>query len=135
MAKKADRDTQFEIGFFEGVLRQSPDFIEALAVLGDLYTKEGLYEKGLQMDERLAKLRPDDIVFYNLACSYALVNDLPRARQAMARAFELGYCDFKSLKQDPDLASLLADAEFLGVLEQWQRNLPRKAARRTRESV
>ena len=41
--------------------------------LGDAYTKTGQWEKGLQIDQRLARLCPDNaLVFYNLACSYSV---------------------------------------------------------------
>ena len=105
MAKpRSDQDPQFEIAFYENVLKNSPNFIEALMAIGDLYTKEGFYQKGLQVDEKLAKLRPDEaVVFYNLACSYSLMNDVARARTAMHRAFLLGYDDIAHLDQDPDL--------------------------------
>lgn len=134
MAKKSEQDICFEIKFLEGILQHSPGFIEAMAALGELYTRQGEYHKGLAVDQKLAGLRPDETVFYNLACSYSLTGDLPRARQAMAQAVALGYRDFVHLLQDPDLAALLADAEFGRMLAQWREQFPRHA-RRSRESV
>jgi tetratricopeptide (TPR) repeat protein len=134
MAKKSEQDIRFETEFFEGILSYSPDFIEALAALGDIYTRQGEYHKGLAVDKKLAGLRPDETVLYNLACSYSLTGDLPQARQAMVQAVAMGYRDFVHLAQDPDLAVLLADAEFGRMLVQWQAQF-RKNARRSRESV
>ncbi len=129
MAKhRSEHDPQFEIAFYENVLKHSPNFIEALQALGDLYTKEGFYQKGLLIDEKLAKLRPDDaVVFYNLACSHSLMNDLARARTAMHRAFLLGYDDLAHLDQDPDLLNLLGDAEFVEYLKQVRSELRQTA--------
>ena len=66
--KELKETLDFEIQFYEGVLEKNNDFTQALIVLGDLYTRKGLYEKGLMIDKRLAFLKPEDpIVFYNLA--------------------------------------------------------------------
>jgi tetratricopeptide (TPR) repeat protein len=111
--KRADNDPQFEISFYENLLKKSPNFIEALMCLGDLYTRQGFYEKGLRVDERLAELRPDDpTVYYNLACSYSLMNEVASADRAIKRSIELGYEDFEHMQKDPDLLNLLSSEEF-----------------------
>ena len=114
MAKaRSESDPQFEIPFYENILKDSPNFVEALMAVGDLYTKEGFYQKGLGVDEKLARLRPEDpVIQYNLACSHSLMNDVPKARKAMSSAFALGYDDLVHLEKDPDLLNLLADADF-----------------------
>ena len=117
--KKDDLD--FEIAFYENILQETPNFIEALAAIGNLYTKAGFWQKGLEVDLKLARLRPDDpVVFYNLACSYALLNQSRLAWSALSKAIGLGYNDFKHLREDPDLGTLLKDEqvqEFLAQLE------------------
>lgn len=110
--KKKDKiqDIEFEIAFYEGIIKDAPDFIEALTMLGDLYTKAGQWQKGLEVDMKLASLRPQDaLVHYNLACSYSLLNQPKLALKALTKAFELGYDDFNHLKTDDDLANLLKD--------------------------
>ncbi|MCX5680991.1 MAG: hypothetical protein NT079_01700 [Candidatus Omnitrophica bacterium] len=108
--KKSDQvkeGVEFEIQFLEGVLRTSPNFIEALINLGDLYTKNGSYEKGLLVDLKLAALRPDDsMILYNLACSYSLVHDLEKSFEVMKSAIHKGYLDFDYLEKDDDLINL-----------------------------
>ena len=100
-------DPDFEIRFFEGVLAKSPNFIEALVNLGDLYTKKGFYEKGLSVDLKLATMKPEDpFVLYNLACSYSLINDLEKSLKVMKAAVKQGYSDFDHLEQDGDLLNL-----------------------------
>jgi tetratricopeptide (TPR) repeat protein len=111
--RRSDSDPQFEIVFYESLLKKTPNFIEALLCLGDLYTQQGFYEKGLRVDERLAELRPDDpTVFYNLACSYSLMNEVAAAEGAIKRSIELGYEDFEHMQKDPDLLNLLSSEEF-----------------------
>lgn len=111
-------DMDFEILFYEGLLAKSGDFVDGLMALGDLYTKKGYYEKGLAIDRRLSQLRPDDpFVFYNLACSYALLNKVDLAFGAMKLAVQNGYDNFAYLEQDEDLANLLQDVRFQDYLQ------------------
>ncbi|OGX27366.1 MAG: hypothetical protein A2787_07705 [Omnitrophica WOR_2 bacterium RIFCSPHIGHO2_01_FULL_48_9] len=111
--KKKEDDLTFEIQFYEGLIKKKPDFVEALAALGDIYTKQGFYEKGLTIDRKLSVLRPEDPnVFYNLACSYSLVNNIDQALAAMQQATEYGYHDFDYLQKDSDLENLRRDTRF-----------------------
>lgn len=127
-------DIDFEIRFYENILKESPDFIEAIIALADLYTKKGLYQEGLVLDEKLSRLRPDDpVVFYNLACSYSLLNDFALALRAIKKAIELGYDDFEHMYNDQDLAGLMADDQFRQYLKGVQKkrkpskhNVPKK---------
>lgn len=107
------RDLDLEIQFLEGIVRRDPTYIEALQILGDNYTRRGLFQDGLRIDERLCRLRPDDsLVHYNLACSYSLTNQLELAVDALESAINLGYRDFKWLAQDPDLKNLREHNEY-----------------------
>jgi len=120
------QDTDFEIAFYEGILKDTPMFIEALSVLGDLYTKAGLWQKGLEVDLKLSRLRPEDaLVFYNLACSYALLKQTRAALGALTRAIELGWDDFEYLKGDADLDNLLKDEHFQQYIKQLEKKKKR----------
>ena len=55
-AREIQNDLDFQIQFIENVLHKTPTFIEALVALGELYTKRGLYEKGLEADRRLSAI-------------------------------------------------------------------------------
>lgn len=111
--KKEDSDIKFEIEFYEKILVEHPNFIEALKALAELYTKTGMYKKGLQLDERLSRLLPyDAIVHYNLACSYSLIGDIDNSLKAIKKAIELGYSDFSYMNKDPDLENLRKDKRF-----------------------
>ncbi len=103
----------FEINFIEGILKRKPDFIEALIALGDLYTKRGFFEKGLEVDLKLAQLRPDDpYILYNLACSYSLVNNIDAALQVIKRSVDFGYDHLEGIEQDHDLSNLHKDDRY-----------------------
>jgi tetratricopeptide (TPR) repeat protein len=107
LTRQEKRDLDIEIGFLEGLVRRDPEYVDALQILGDDYTKRGKFTLGLKIDQRLAVLRPDDsLVYYNLACSYCLTGQQDEASEALAHAIEHGYRDFKWLAEDPDLAEL-----------------------------
>ncbi len=107
------RDLDFEISFFEGIVRRRPDYVEALIPLAEAYTRKGLREQGLQIDERLSQLcKNDPIVYYNLACSLALVERLDDAMKALKKSIKLGYRDFAYMRRDMDLRPLAAHPEF-----------------------
>ena len=59
MAKKPNPH-EFEIGFFESVLRRNPRDTGVIEILGGLYTKDGRINDGLKMDRRLVRLLPDN---------------------------------------------------------------------------
>jgi len=110
-----DKNNQldFEIRFYEKLVSQKPDFIDALAALADAYTKRGRYAQGLHVDQTLAHLRPDDPnVFYNLACSYSLIENTEKSFIALERAIALGYSDFRHMLKDPDLQRIRKDVRF-----------------------
>ncbi|MDD5218357.1 MAG: hypothetical protein PHN49_07225 [Candidatus Omnitrophica bacterium] len=105
--------TDFEICFYERIVRERPDYGDALILLAEAYTARGDYAKGLSVDLTLARLYPHDAnVHYNLACSLALVGRKDESFDAIRRAIELGYRDFHHLKKDADLKSLHDDARF-----------------------
>ena len=116
------RDLDTKIQFIEGLIRRDPDYVDALQLLGDHYTQRGRFTEGLHVDERLARLEPENaLVFYNLACSYSLTGEIERSVLALDQAIKLGYRDFKWLAKDPDLKKLRAHPAFLEIKEQIRR--------------
>ncbi len=119
-------DVEFEIHFYENILKESPNFVQALTAIGDAYTRAGFWQKGLEVDLKLARMRPNDpTVFYNLACSYALLNQTPAALSALTKAIEFGYNDFEYLRADADLENLLKDfhvQEFIKAVEKKKKS-------------
>jgi tetratricopeptide (TPR) repeat protein len=107
LSRASQRDLDVKIEFMEGLVRRDPDYVDALQLLGDHYTQRGRYAEGLRVDEHLARLEPDNpLVFYNLACSYSLLEQFDRAANELEKALQLGYRDFHWLARDPDLREL-----------------------------
>ena len=114
MEKKTDHE--FDIRFYEAVLRRSPDYTEVIEILGGLYTKYGRISDVLRMDRKLVRFLPENATaHYNLACSLALSKRNADALRSLRKAIELGYNDIDWMMQDPDLKALKQHPEF-GVL-------------------
>ncbi len=110
-------DEEFIIWFLEGVLENYPDYVECLMYLGNAYTATGMCEKGLQIDMKLAKLKPyDPLVHYNLSCSYSLMNKIRPALAALRNAIKLGYNDIEHLENDTDLDNLKDHEEYNALI-------------------
>lgn len=113
---------QFEKDFFEELIRKNPNYVDALSALAEIYTAAGDYAAGLALDERLSNLCPaDPVVFYNLACSYALVNRVSEALSALDEAVRLGYHDWKYAQRDTDLTVLSGQPRFLEILQKMRK--------------
>ena len=113
LTRHEQRDLDIEIGFLEGVIGRDPQYVEALQILGDDYTRRGRYVDGLEIDRRLARLRPSDaLVLYNLACSYSLTDQVDEALAALEQALNQGYRDFKWLAADPDLQKVRRHPQY-----------------------
>jgi tetratricopeptide (TPR) repeat protein len=103
----------FEIEFYSSIIEEAPDYVDALMLLGEAYTRKGLYQKGLEVEKRLIELRPaDPIIHYNAACNHSLLRQKKSALKCLRRAIALGYRDIEHMATDPDLAFLRDDTAF-----------------------
>lgn len=111
----------FELDFFSGILERSDTFVDVLRAHGNNLTLKGRHAEGLQVDKRLVQLRPTDpLAHYNLACSYALLKRPEQALKSLRRAVELGYRDFRYMKEDRDLDSIRHDPRFRQLLREFE---------------
>ncbi len=110
----------FEIEFFSGVLQRFGTFVEVLRVHGNNLTLKGRHTDGLEIDKKLVSLMPHDaLAFYNLACSYSLLQKAELALAALRKSIELGYRDFHYMRQDKDLESIRSDPQFRQLLREF----------------
>ena len=121
--RQADQNQlDFEIEFFGRILERYPGYVDVLRVQGNNLTIKGRYAEGLQIDRRLVQLRPTDaLAHYNLACSYALLKKVDPAIKALRMAVELGYRDFRYLREDRDLDALRHDPRFRQLLRECEK--------------
>ena len=114
-----------DVELCEAALDADPDFVEALSFLGNTFTRRGLHEKGLELDLRLVRLRPEwPRANYNLACSYALLGRPEEALRALSTAVEYGFDDAQHLARDEDLKSLRDDPRFAELVARVRERPP-----------
>jgi len=110
---RSTRKKDFEISFYENIIKERPGFISALVSLGDAYTRKGFYSEGLVVDRKLVSLKPEDpVIHYNLACSLSLTGEPQAALAELKKAVSLGYDDFSYILEDADLESVRNLEEF-----------------------
>ena len=113
----------FELDFFGGIVERFPEYVDALRVHGNNLTLKGRFADGLQIDRRLVQLRPSDpLVHYNLACSFALLKRGDLALKTLRRAVELGYRDFRYMREDRDLDTIRHDPRFRQLLREFEKH-------------
>jgi tetratricopeptide (TPR) repeat protein len=119
MANQSQLD--FELDFYGGILDRNPCYVDALRAHANNLTLKGRYAEGLQVDKRLVQLRPNDpLAHYNLACSYALLKRPEQAIKTLRRAVELGYRDFRYMREDRDLDSIRHDPRFRQLMREYE---------------
>ena len=100
-------------------MRNDPQCVEVIEILGGLYTKAGRIADGLRMDRKLVRLQPANATaHYNLACSLALSKRNADALRSLRHAIGLGYRDFEWMSHDPDLQGLKGSPEFGAMVAQ-----------------
>ena len=111
---------EFELEFFGAVLTRHPSFLEILRVHAKNLAQKRRYAEGLLVDRRIIQLCPEDpLAHYNLACSYALLKQPDLALTTLRRAVELGYRDFRFMREDRDLESIRKDPRFRQLLREF----------------
>ena len=114
------KQLDFELDFFAGILEGTPDYVDVLRILGSLLSLKGRFAEGLKLDKRLVRLRPDDaLAHYNLACSYALLQRPDQSLRTLRKAVELGYRDFRYMREDHDLDTIKQDPRFRQILREF----------------
>ena len=95
--------------------------LDVLRAMGSLLSMKGMFAEGLKIDKRLVRLRPGDpLAHYNLACSFALLKRPDQAIKTLRRAIELGYRDFRYMREDRDLDSVRHDPRFRQLLREYE---------------
>src|SRR3954465_4023033 len=111
----------FELGFYTNVLCRYEGYVDVLRAHGNNLTMKGRYEDGLVIDQKLIQIRPNDpLAYYNLACSCALLHRPDQALKTLRRAVELGYRDFRYMREDRDLDSIRHDPRFRQLLREYE---------------
>ena len=118
---------QFLADILEAEIERHPRNVEALAELGQIYTRQGRIERGLAVDRELVRLVPESpTVHYNLACSFALLGAKRDALAALEKSIELGYDDPDYMQNDADLSSVADEERFQMLLRKLREAAPQQ---------
>jgi len=110
----------FDIAFYDRILKRDPNYVDVLRCQGELLSRKGQHERALAVDRRLAELLPHDyVVRYNLACSLAVGGFTGEAIAALRAALERGYDDFEYLESDSDLDSLRDEPAYRALMREY----------------
>lgn len=111
------REDEVEVRLLEGIRRRCPDDDRVWRALAGLYTRVGRHEDGLAEDLKLAQAFPcEPDVWYNLACSHALLGHVDDAFTALHTAVEHGYQNAEWMIKDKDLQPIRNDPRFNQLL-------------------
>jgi len=125
--RKAERIFgSFEIRLAKSIIDRDAKHVEALTILGAALTRAGRHEEALEIDLRTTNLlRNEPSAFYNLACSYSMLNRVDESIAALRKALDLGYRDFNHLLKDDDLKNVRNDPRFRDLLRRkWGKRQP-----------
>ncbi|MBI5361323.1 MAG: hypothetical protein HZA48_12165 [Planctomycetes bacterium] len=88
-----------------------------LEMAGIQHLDTGDYEKALKSFQEILKLEAGEpAAWYNIACTYALMNRQKEALEAIEKAIKNGFDDIEWLGEDPDFAQLRQTPEFRKLL-------------------
>lgn len=112
---------EFEINVARALLITNPKRLDALQMLASALAKAGRFDEALAVDRKILQIAPKDpTAHYNLARSYSNLNDMDRAFEALEKAFECGYRDYKGLLRDRHLENVRRDPRFQKFLnKRW----------------
>lgn len=67
--------------------------------------------------EKAMQLSPDDpLMYYNAACSYARMNEIKLAVEALKNSVAKGLEDYEWIKRDPDLENIRKEPEYMELM-------------------
>ncbi|KAG6549198.1 hypothetical protein Mapa_009184 [Marchantia paleacea] len=85
--------------------------------------RAGKYQEALEKFETVLGLKPEfresRVACYNVACCYSKLNQIEAGLSALEDAMEAGFEDYKSIREDPDLANLRASPKFTPLLNKY----------------
>ncbi|MCG6877777.1 MAG: tetratricopeptide repeat protein [Deltaproteobacteria bacterium] len=99
-------------------LQIKPDFVEARIALADELAVQGKTSEAVDHYNEAMKMNPavKPMVYYNLACLYALQHKVEKSINCLQKAVENGFRDWNLLKTDKDLQNIRSSEAFKNIL-------------------
>ena len=113
---RAARDRVMEL--LPNYLLQNPDDSRARMVHAVALAEINRKDEALREGAKALEISPDDpLMLYNCACLYARIGEAQRAIAELRQGIAKGYADFGWMRNDPDLASLRENPEFIRLTQ------------------
>ena len=98
-----------------------------ITLLGVAYFKMKMYAKSESIFIKLIQRnRKNFIAYYNIACIYSMRKKYDKAIRLLERAIQLGYTNFKAIKNDNDLSGLKNTVEFKNLIIKYKEKQNKK---------
>ena len=101
---------------YEAITKQQPANGLAWFRLGYALHSMNKYDAAVEAYQKAIKIGSNPPAMYNLACSYARLNDKDKAFEWLNKLLQTGFAGVQSLKTDADFESLREDARFKEIL-------------------
>lgn len=106
------------LALYMEILGEDPGHIASLNDIGALYLHEGKYPDAIIYLEKAVRLKPTFVTpCYNLACAYALNNELEKGMAYLKKAVDIDKEVKAWAKNDPDLKNLRGQSGFIALIE------------------
>jgi adenylate cyclase len=111
---RAARDRVLEL--LPNYLLQNPDDSRARSIHAVALAEKGNKDEALREGDKALEINSDDpLMLYNGACLYARLGESERAILTLRQAIAKGYADLGWMRNDPDLATLRDNPDFVAL--------------------
>jgi adenylate cyclase len=101
----------------ENHLQLNPDDVRAVYMKSGAFAGLGDDAQALEWSDRALSMDPEEpSVLYNVACNYALINEIEKALDCIERAFAKGFGHKEWMEHDPDFASIKNHPRFKALM-------------------
>ncbi|HET9167664.1 MAG TPA: tetratricopeptide repeat protein, partial [Candidatus Angelobacter sp.] len=116
---KAEARQAYQQGLrkIENHLQLNPDDVRAVYMKSGSLAGIGENAHALEWSDRALSMDPEEpSVLYNVACNYALLNEIDKALDCIEKAFDKGFGHKEWMEHDPDFASIKNHPRFKALM-------------------
>jgi hypothetical protein len=107
---------------YEAITKLEPQNAGAWGRLGGALLSLGKYDRAVEALKHSVEINPQSNTMYNLAASYARLNDKEKAFEWLDKAMQAGFSNPLLMGTDEDLASIRGEARFKALVSKATAN-------------
>ncbi len=98
-------------------MQLNPDDVRAVYMKSGAFAGLGDDAQALEWSDRALSMDPEEpSVLYNVACNYALMNEIEKALDCIEKAFAKGFGHIEWMENDPDFLSIKNHPRFKALM-------------------